>query len=262
MSDKKLIIKKNLKNKKNKPLRGISILNTNVKKSLISFTAAAALAVTGLGLSNASTTKAASQVLSDAPSAVRTKTTAALYATPSSDSKNSGRALSANTAWAVGQAVKDDQGNTWYLVGASEWVNASDVTDMAAVTESASSSDTAATSDSVISTAKQYLGTPYVWGGKTPSGFDCSGFTSYVYKEATGKSIGSYTVAQESAGTQEAVSQASAGDLLFWGSKGSTYHVGIYLGNNQYIAAPQPGESVKISTISGYFMPSFAVKVL
>ncbi|CAJ1184571.1 C40 family peptidase [Companilactobacillus nantensis] len=237
-------------------------MNTNVKKSLISFTAAAALAVTGLGLSNASTTKAASQVVTNAPSAVRTKTLSALYTTPSANGKSSGRALSANTAWAVGQAVTDDSGNTWYLVGANEWVNANDVTDMAAVTESASSDDKSATADNVISTAKQYLGTPYVWGGKTPSGFDCSGFTSYVYQEATGKNIGSYTVAQEGAGTQEAVSQASAGDLLFWGSKGSTYHVGIYLGNNQYIAAPQPGESVKISTISGYFMPSFAVKVL
>ncbi|MGQ2376514.1 MULTISPECIES: C40 family peptidase [Bacillota] len=236
-------------------------MNTNVKKSLISFTAAAALAVTGLGLSNASTTKAASEVLTNAPSAVRTKTLSALYTTPSSNGKSSGRALAANSAWAVGQAVKDDQGNTWYLVGANEWVNANDVTDMAAVTESATSDDKSS-SEKVVNTAKQYLGTPYVWGGKTPSGFDCSGFTSYVYQEATGKSIGSYTVAQEGAGTQEAVSQASAGDLLFWGSKGSTYHVGIYLGNNQYIAAPQPGESVKISTISGYFMPSFAVKVL
>ena len=238
-------------------------MNTNVKKSLISFTAAAALAVTGLGLSNASTTKAATQVTENVPSAVRTNGTTMLYSSPSTASKNTGRALSANSAWAVGKAVKDDQGNTWYYVGTNEWVNGSDVTAMAATTEAASESDTsAATAENVVNTAKQYLGTPYVWGGKTPSGFDCSGFTSYVYQEATGKSIGSYTVAQESAGTQKAVSQASAGDLLFWGSKGSTYHVGIYLGNNQYIAAPQPGESVKIASISGYFMPSFAVSVL
>lgn len=236
-------------------------MNTNVKKSLISFTAAAALAVTGLGLSNASTTKAATQLTENVPSAVRTKNTAMLFSQPSSTAKNTGRALSANTAWAVGKAVQDDQGNTWYYVGTNEWVNAVDVTDMSTVTEAAADTSTA-TAESVVNTAKQYIGTPYVWGGKTPSGFDCSGFTSYVYQEATGKSIGSYTVAQESAGTQEAVSQASAGDLLFWGSKGSSYHVGIYLGNNQYIAAPQPGESVKISTISGYFMPSFAVKVL
>ena len=235
-------------------------MNTNIKKSLVSFTAATALAVTGLGLSNASTTKAATTLTDNVPSAVKTKVMSALYSAPSSNAKGTGRALASNTAWRVGQAVKDDNGNTWYLVATDEWVNANDVDVMNATTESASESQS--TADSVVNTAKQYLGTPYVWGGKTPSGFDCSGFTSYVYQEATGKSIGGYTVAQESAGTQEAVSQASAGDLLFWGSKGSTYHVGIYLGNNQYIAAPQPGESVKISTISGYFMPSFAVKVL
>lgn len=240
-------------------------MNTNVKKSLVSFTAAAALAVTGLGLSNATTTKAATQIVKDnVPSVVTTKNMSMLYTSPSSAAKSAGRALASNSSWRVGEAAKDDEGNMWYLVATNEWVKGSDVTAQTATTQAASNSDTtsASTADSVISTAKQYLGTPYVWGGKTPSGFDCSGFTSYVYQQATGKSIGGYTVAQESAGTQEAVSQASAGDLLFWGSKGSTYHVAIYLGNNQYIAAPQPGESVKISTISGYFMPSFAVKVL
>lgn len=241
-------------------------MNNKVKKSLISFTAAASLAVTGLGVSNATTTQAATTVA--APTAVTTSSMTLLYSTPSSSSKTVGRALAANTAWAVGKAVQDDAGNTFYYVGRNEWVKASDVTDSSAVTEAATTTDTdTATStqsdtDAVISTAKQYLGTPYVWGGKTPSGFDCSGFTSYVYQQATGKSIGTYTVAQESAGTKEAVSQASAGDLLFWGGQGSSYHVAIYLGNNQYIAAPQPGESVKISSISSYFMPSFAVKVL
>lgn len=245
---------------------GISILNNNVKKSLISFTAAAAMAVTGLGLSNASSAKAATTV-QNAPSVVRTKNNSALFSTPSSDSKISNRILGTNTSWRVAKAVVDDNGTTWYLVGNNEWLSGADVTTASqATTEAAATttttSTTQATAANVISTAKKYLGTPYVWGGKTPSGFDCSGFTSYVYNEATGKNIGSYTVAQESAGTQEAVSQASAGDLLFWGGKGSSYHVAIYLGNNQYIAAPQPGESVKISSISSYFMPSFAVKVL
>lgn len=241
-------------------------MNSNVKKSLISFTAAAAMAVTGLGLSNASSAKAATTV-QNAPSVVRTKNNSALFSTPSSDSKISNRILGTNTSWRVAKAVVDDNGTTWYLVGNNEWLSGADVTTASqATTEAAATttttSTTQATAANVISTAKKYLGTPYVWGGKTPSGFDCSGFTSYVYNEATGKNIGSYTVAQESAGTQEAVSQASAGDLLFWGGKGSSYHVAIYLGNNQYIAAPQPGESVKISSISSYFMPSFAVKVL
>ncbi|MQS75230.1 glycoside hydrolase [Lactobacillus halodurans] len=240
-------------------------MNNNIKKSLISFTAAASLAVTGLGLAHTTTTKAAAQIVSEnVPSVVTTKNVTTLYSAPNSSAKNTGRALASNSSWKVGSEAVDDQGNTWYLVATNEWVNVNDVTIPSAKTESAASSDTSSTSsvDAAISTAKQYIGTPYVWGGKTPSGFDCSGFTSYVYQQATGKSIGSYTVAQESAGTQESVSQASAGDLLFWGSKGASYHVAIYLGNNQYIAAPQPGESVKISSISSYFMPSFAVKVL
>lgn len=111
----------------------------------------------------------------------------------------------------------------------------------------------------VAAYAQQFIGVPYVSGGKTPSGFDCSGFTHYVYAHF-GKEIGGWTVPQESAGTQISVSQAQVGDLLFWGARGNTYHVAIYLGGRQYIAAPEPGQSVKIGNIS-YFQPSFAVHV-
>lgn len=111
----------------------------------------------------------------------------------------------------------------------------------------------------VAAYAQQFIGVPYVSGGKTPSGFDCSGFTHYVYAHF-GKEIGGWTVPQESAGTQVSVSQAQVGDLLFWGARGNTYHVAIYLGGGQYIAAPEPGQSVKIGNIC-YFQPSFAVHV-
>lgn len=111
----------------------------------------------------------------------------------------------------------------------------------------------------VAAYAQQFIGVPYVSGGKTPSGFDCSGFTHYVYAHF-GKEIGGWTVPQESAGTQISVSQAQVGDLIFWGARGNTYHVAIYLGGGQYIAAPEPGQSVKIGNIS-YFQPSFAVHV-
>lgn len=111
----------------------------------------------------------------------------------------------------------------------------------------------------VAAYAQQFIGVPYVSGGKTPSGFDCSGFTHYVYAHF-GKEIGGWTVPQESAGTQISVSQAQVGDLLFWGERGNTYHVAIYLGGGQYITAPEPGQSVKIGNIR-YFQPSFAVHV-
>ncbi|QYY86037.1 LysM peptidoglycan-binding domain-containing protein [Pediococcus pentosaceus] len=102
---------------------------------------------------------------------------------------------------------------------------------------------------------------PYVWGGKTTSGFDCSGFVSYVYQHSAGISLPSYTVAMESYVTKKSVSAAQPGDLLFWGSAGSTYHVAIYLGNNQYANAPTFGQNAKVSTISSYFYPSFAGSV-
>lgn len=102
---------------------------------------------------------------------------------------------------------------------------------------------------------------PYVWGGKTPAGFDCSGFVSYVFQHAAGISLPSYTVAMESYVNKESVSAAQPGDLLFWGTPGATYHVGIYLGNNQYASAPTFGQNVKVQTISSYFYPSFAGRV-
>lgn len=103
--------------------------------------------------------------------------------------------------------------------------------------------------------------TPYVWGGKTPAGFDCSGFVSYVFQHAAGISLPSYTVAMESYVNKESVSAAQPGNLLFWGTPGATYHVGIYLGNNQYASAPTFGQNVKVQTISSYFYPSFAGRV-
>jgi len=83
--------------------------------------------------------------------------------------------------------------------------------------------------------------------------------TQYVYAHF-GKQIGRNTIAQESAGAHIPVSQAQVGDLLFWGTPGSTYHVAIYLGGNSFVAAPEPGQSVKIGNMA-YFMPSFAVHV-
>lgn len=113
----------------------------------------------------------------------------------------------------------------------------------------------------IVNTAQKYVGTPYVWGGKTPKGFDCSGFTHYVYKEATGKEIGGWTVPQENAGPQIGVNQAQAGDLYFWGAKGSTRHVALATDNQGgYIHAPQPGKTVQNSNVN-YYRPDFAVSM-
>lgn len=112
----------------------------------------------------------------------------------------------------------------------------------------------------IVAEAYKHIGKPYVWGAKGPNTFDCSGFTRYVYLQVTGRDIGGWTVPQEGAGTVIPVSQAQPGDLYFWGSRGSSYHVAIALGGGSYIHAPQPGESVKVGSVA-YFAPSFAVRM-
>jgi cell wall-associated NlpC family hydrolase len=106
-------------------------------------------------------------------------------------------------------------------------------------------------SSSIVNIAKQYIGVPYVYGGASPSGFDCSGLTSYVYAQA-GISIPRTASAQQSAATP--VSNPQPGDLVFFGYP--AYHVGIYVGNGMMIDSPKPGTSVSyrsiFSGVSGY----------
>ncbi len=86
----------------------------------------------------------------------------------------------------------------------------------------------------ILNTAKAYQGAPYVWGGTTPSGWDCIGFVRYVYAQH-GVSIGGYTTSVLSAGRQVSYSQVQAGDILYWPG-----HVAIYAGNGQNIGAWNP----------------------
>ena len=112
---------------------------------------------------------------------------------------------------------------------------------------------------SVISIAQEYIGVPYVWGGSTPSGFDCSGLVQYVYKQA-GISLPRVTSQQEYMGTKISLYALQPGDLVFWGTRGNTHHVAIYIGNNQYIHAPQPGQAVQVGSFS-WFKPDFGVRL-
>lgn len=107
----------------------------------------------------------------------------------------------------------------------------------------------------VVGIAAQYLGVPYVWGGTTPAGFDCSGLVQYVFRQA-GISLPRTTYGQINCGTPIPLSQVQPGDLLFWGD----YHVGIYAGNGQYIHAPQPGQNVTYGSMS-YYTPTSARRV-
>lgn len=141
--------------------------------------------------------------------------------------------------------------------------NSYSATNVGTTNQTTANTATTSSNSAVVNYAKKLanMNIPYVWGGASLSGMDCSGLTAYVYQHAAGVSLGHNTVAQEGQVTYESVSAAQPGDLLFWGSKGASYHVAIYIGNNQYVAAPQPGSNVEVETISSAFMPSFAGRV-
>jgi cell wall-associated NlpC family hydrolase len=95
------------------------------------------------------------------------------------------------------------------------------------------------------SVAMQYLGVPYVWGGASPSGFDCSGLASYAYAQI-GKSVPHYTGAIWAAFPKVPSDQLEPGDLVFFNGLG---HMGIYIGGGQYVHAPHTGDVVKVSSL-------------
>ncbi|WP_411682845.1 NlpC/P60 family protein [Clostridium thailandense] len=103
-------------------------------------------------------------------------------------------------------------------------------------------------SDNVVAYASNFLGTPYLWGGTTPSGFDCSGFTQYVYRHF-GISVGRTTYDQINDGVGVSRDQLQPGDLIFFGKGGNPTHMGMYVGNGAMIHAPHTGDVVKISPI-------------
>ncbi len=106
------------------------------------------------------------------------------------------------------------------------------------------------TAGGAVGIAMQYLGVPYVWGGASPSGFDCSGLVMYVYAQL-GISLPHGATAQYAAGTPIDYSELQPGDLVFFGSGGGYMsHVGIYIGGGSMIHAPFEGTVVQIGSVS------------
>jgi cell wall-associated NlpC family hydrolase len=99
----------------------------------------------------------------------------------------------------------------------------------------------------IVPFARRFLGVPYVWGGSSPSGFDCSGFTSYVYRNAAGVSIPRTSRAQAGFGQPVSRGDLQPGDLVFFGSP--VHHVGIYVGGGMMIHSPRTGDVVKYASI-------------
>jgi cell wall-associated NlpC family hydrolase len=105
----------------------------------------------------------------------------------------------------------------------------------------------------VVGIAMRYLGTPYVWGGSSPAGFDCSGFVAYVYAQV-GVSLPHYTGAQWNMGVAVDRADLQPGDLVFFDGLG---HVGIYIGGGEFIHAPHTGDVVRISSMTGWYADTY-----
>lgn len=116
---------------------------------------------------------------------------------------------------------------------------------------STASSASSASTSSIVNYAYGFLGTDYIWGGTTPSpGFDCSGFTSYVFRNAAGVEITRTTGSQMGVGAVVSYDDLQVGDLVFTYGGG---HVGIYIGGGSYIHASQPGDVVKVSPVTSFY---------
>lgn len=106
----------------------------------------------------------------------------------------------------------------------------------------------------VVKYARKFVGIPYSWGGTTPrTGFDCSGFTRYVYA-SVGISLPHYTGAQFALGRRVARAGLRPGDLVFFDGLG---HEGMYVGGNRFIHAPRSGKTVSVDSMSGWYSHRF-----
>ena len=153
------------------------------------------------------------------------------------------------TTYAATEAVATPQSNT--TVQSTAAVTATPATSTAAGQGNGSTAN-------AVAVAQAQIGTPYVWGGNQPGGFDCSGLVQYAYGLGSNYRT---TYQQTNLGVHHSdIQNAQSGDLYFWGPDSAPYHVAIATGNGGYIQAPTPGQNVQTGNIN-YYTPSFYISM-
>ena len=162
----------------------------------------------------------------------------------------------------VAKAYKNDKVelletlNGWYKIklsnGKTGWASADYISRVNNSNDTSNNNPSTNKAQAIVNLAKNQLGKPYVWGAEGPNSFDCSGLIYYVYKNAAGINLPRTSKEQSNFGTTVSMSNLQPGDLIFSSTdgSGSVNHVGIYIGNNEMIHSPKPGDVVKQTKIN------------
>ncbi|MGL6106160.1 C40 family peptidase [Romboutsia sp.] len=155
--------------------------------------------------------------------------------------------------------ILEKDSNKWYKIkstkGVIGWVNSQYIKIQPIQTSTSASSK----SKKIVDLAYKQIGKPYSWGASGPKAFDCSGLTSYVYKNASGITLPRTSKQQATVGKTVSKKNLKPGDLVFFSSTGrGITHVGLYIGNSKMIHSPKPGQNIRIDSInSAYYSRTF-----